>query len=669
MEPRGARAEGIAISRESGHSAIARPRYRADIDGLRAVAVFLVVLFHAGFQATPGGYVGVDVFYVISGYLITSLLLRELQEQGKVQLLDFWARRMRRILPAGVLVLFASMIGAVIFLPIGVQGQAAREMPAAALYFINWRLAERAVDYFAGNAQSSLFLQYWSLAIEEQFYAAWPLIVSLAWFAGLRFFSRFTSAQVLLWTAIAITLTSFVTCLYLTSYNQPYAYFGTFSRAWQLGVGAIISLMPLLSIGVLARRALALGGVFSIVLAAILFTHETPYPGFAALWPTIGTAAVILAGRGEEAGGLVESALKIPAVVHIGKWSYSWYLWHWPVLFIGTAYSVESGWLVFLVLLSLLFAILTYYLVEQPTRYWRGITRAPGISVSLGLFLSVGAAGFAVIAQASFAKPMIYLSTGESLEADAVRDDKADRCLLSYNETDLRPCIYGDVAGPRRALLFGDSHAASWLPALEIAAKENGWKLLVRTKASCASMNVTLLSKRLNRPYSECSNWRDEVLSEVKEFQPELIFLSNISTPSVIDGNGKHLKGEDLSRTLLEGEKSLVAQLTASTNAKVVLIRDVPGSAQNIVDCLLENPLNEDACVWAKKPKAYPRGTYGDDNRVVLMDLTNDICPSETCSAVLGEHIVMRDRHHLSASFARTLASKFEPLFRANDPE
>jgi len=185
--------------------------------------------------------------------------------------MDFWARRMRRILPAGVLVLCASLVGAAILLPPALESRAAKELPAAALYFINWRLADKAVDYFADNAEPSLFLQYWSLAIEEQFYAVWPLIVILISIVAVRFFRNTALARVLMWTAIAITLMSFGTCLYLTGHNQPYAFFGTFSRAWQLGIGATIGLLPLVSINVYARRWMALAGIVAIVFAAVLF--------------------------------------------------------------------------------------------------------------------------------------------------------------------------------------------------------------------------------------------------------------------------------------------------------------------------------------------------------------------------------------------------------------
>ena len=284
------------------------------------------------------------MFYVISGYLITSLLVQEWEERGTIRLLNFWGRRMRRILPAGVLVLCASLVGAAILLPSTLASRAAHDLPAAALYYINWHLADQAVDYFA-STEPSVYLQYWSLAIEEQFYAVWPLIVLLTAMTAARFFRSNASARVyVLWTGIAIGALSFGVCLYLTSQDQPFAFFGTFSRAWQLGLGAAIGLMPLIPINELASRMLAVAGLAAIVLAALVFTSATPYPGIAAVLPTTGAAAIILAGRRGDIGGAVGGALRSPALVRLGKWSYSWYLWHWPILFFGSILlSPESG--------------------------------------------------------------------------------------------------------------------------------------------------------------------------------------------------------------------------------------------------------------------------------------------------------------------------------------
>ena len=660
----------ITIDQRQQGSASLRLRYRAEIDGLRAVAVSLVVLFHAGFGGTPGGYVGVDVFYVISGYLITSLLMRELDARGTIRLLDFWGRRMRRILPAGVLVLCVSLIGATALLPPLRASDAAHDLPAAALYVINWRLADKAVDYFAAETEPSVYLQYWSLAIEEQFYAVWPLLVLGVALLAFRFSRKPAPAQrVVLWTAIVISLISFAVCLALTRENQPYAFFGTFSRAWQLGLGAIIGLAPHVTMGSRLRRTLALLGLSAILAAGLLFTRETPYPGFAALLPTVGTAAIIFAVREQDLGGAIGAGLRSSPLVHVGKWSYSWYLWHWPVLVLGTAVlgaptPIALG---LLVLASLLLACLTYYTVEQPARFWPYLTSSPGRSVAAGLALSLGAAGLALLAQATFAKPTIILSTGTRLNAEAVRDDKTKDCLLSHAETSTdEDCTFGDPSNSKQAVLFGDSHAAALLPAIKRAAETAGWTLLVRTKASCPSIDVATWSVQLNRAYEECSAWRAAVLAELARLDPEVIVLANM--PSV-PGLDKTQSGASPHETLLKGETSLVDGLLKTTRARIVLVKDVPQSPRDPVTCLAGSPGNEAACAWPRrKAAAYPRATYDGNKRVTVLDLNDAVCPQGTCGAVQNGLVVMRDSHHLTASFAATLAPRFEALLRAQSP-
>jgi len=606
------------------------------------------------------------VFYVISGYLITSLLVQEWEERGTIRLLNFWGRRMRRILPAGVLVLCASLVGAAILLPSTLASRAAHDLPAAALYYINWHLADQAVDYFA-STEPSVYLQYWSLAIEEQFYAVWPLIVLLTAMTAARFFRSNASARVyVLWTGIAISALSFGVCLYLTSQDQPFAFFGTFSRAWQLGLGAAIGLMPLIPINELASRLLAVAGLAAIVLAALVFTSATPYPGIAAVLPTTGAAAIILAGRRGDIGGAVGGALRSPALVRLGKWSYSWYLWHWPILFFGSILLARSPVAVaFLILLSLLLACLTYYLIEQPVRFSPSLVQSPRASVMVGLALSLGTAGFAVLAQMTFAKPVIYLSTGERLSAEAVRKDKTEECLLGHHETEQEGCIFGDLPGSRRVVLFGDSHAAALLPAVKLAAKKSGWTLLVLTKASCPSINVSIWNEGLRRRYVECDTWRTDALSELVKFDPNLIFLANSSASNPVDINGRRLKGKEARHAVLDGEMSLVDQLLDRTRAAVVLVRDVPRLPDDPVTCLVENPLHESSCSWTKSQTNYPRGRYERYSKVKVLDLNSHICPEDTCKAVLNGQVVRRDKHHLTASFAATLAPYFQDLLRA----
>jgi peptidoglycan/LPS O-acetylase OafA/YrhL len=570
---------------------------------------------------------------------------------------------MRRIMPAAVLVLCATLTSAVILLPTATANLAAREMPPAALYFINWRLASKAVDYFGADTTPNLYLQYWSLAIEEQFYAFWPLILLLV-----AAVSGKTQVRTrILWTCVAISLISFAVCFWLTDKNQPYAFFGTVSRAWQLCVGALIAVLPTLRMTRFARRALVMFGLFAILTAASLFTHDTIYPGIAALLPTAGAAAIILAGRDEPLQGTEAALLCSVPLVHLGKWSYSWYLWHWPVLVLGSVGipTITPIGLALLVLLSLLFACCTYYFIEQPVRLSPLLAQSPRRSIAGGLSLSLGAAGLSLLTAVTFAKPTIYLSTGERLNAEVIRNDKADKCMLSHDEARSSPCILGEPSSSRQLVLFGDSHAIALMPAIALAAKKRGWELLVHSKAACPSIEVPLWNKTLKRRYWECESWRSEVLSELGDLNAELILLANSSSAGALKADGSRLTGNKAQEAMREGEMTLVRQLLGSTSAKVVLIQDVPKLPENPIACLIKRPMKEHSCSWSGRKSRYPRGSYEGASKVTVMDVNEKICPSGICKAVFLGHVVWRDEDHLTASFASTLAPQFEALLYA----
>ncbi|MFD0985833.1 acyltransferase family protein [Methyloligella solikamskensis] len=647
--------------------------YRSDIDGLRAIAVVLVVLFHAGFPVTPGGFVGVDVFFVISGYLITGLLVREIALTGRIGLRDFWARRMRRILPAAVLVLCVSLIAAALFLPALQASRAAKEMPAAALYFINWRFADRATDYFASDQAPSIFLHYWSLAIEEQFYLVWPLILGFALIAGRRLLGG-GDTRAILTATITVSVLSFALCLILTADNQPLAFFGTHTRAWQLCVGGVVALIAFGSLATGVRNLLAACGIASILAAAFFLDEASRYPGLFALLPTFGAASIILSGRNVDApaghaGGWVGRSLSHPLLAGIGRRSYSWYLWHWPVLVIGEAIipHISAVGICFLILISLALAFATYAIVEQPARYWPVLTGSVSLSLIFGAVLSVGAAAFGLVGESTFARQFILLNDGRKIAVESVFDDRSqlkhDNCLLSHDAVYSSACVYGNTDGERVAVIFGDSHAAAWFPAVDAAAKRAGWKLVVRTKASCASIEAPTYYKKLNRPYHECHAWRERTIREIIEMDPELIFLANMSGPPVLDSSFRLLRGRDALKVRRAGEDALNGRLLSSTNANIRILRDVPSRKGDLPVCLLAHPGDEEACIWEKKAGRYPELKYGKTPRIQVIDLTDAICPARKCHPVVGGRLILWDSHHLTKSFAETLSEHFDPLF------
>jgi len=641
-------------------------RYRPEVDGLRAIAVIFVILFHAGFPFAPGGFVGVDVFFVISGFLITSLLAQELQETGTIRLMGFWARRARRILPAAILVLFVSLALAAPVLEPLQRVTALRDFAAAAVYILNWTLARRATDYFDIQTDPSLYLHYWSLSIEEQFYVVWPLLILAAVYVA----SKSRRPPRLAALCIAITAASLIFCIYLSSRNQPLAFFSTFSRAWELSLGATVALLKLPHLSARIRQGLCAAGLLAILAAGVVFTESMTFPGAAALLPTVGTALILAGGRDTPIGGPLEKALGSTVPVYLGKRSYSWYLWHWPVLLIGSAvFGSNPLRVTALVIASLLLAALTYRFVEQPLRFAPYFTRNALASVVAGVAVSLGAAGFALLAQKTFARPVILLSTGQTLDYREIGDDRPpiyeDGCQLRQTTTDYGPCIYGDPNGKKRIVLFGDSHAAAWFPALEKAAADARWQLLVRTKGACPSIAVPIWGVALRRPYHECAEWREKVLKELTASKPDIVVLTNASGQAVTTQSGALLKPDDKESAQLSGELEVVRRLLQS-GTSVVLLRDVPTMPVDPRKCLLANPGHEEKCTWPKRKTRFPRGLY-DDPRVHILDLTDAICPGAVCQLVRDEMIVMRDRAHMTASFPLSLAPLFKPLFEGKD--
>ncbi|MCW2853067.1 MAG: acyltransferase, partial [Nocardioides sp.] len=272
-----------------------RAGFRPDIEGLRAVAVLSVLIYHAGLAWVPGGYVGVDVFFVISGFLITSLMVREVERTGRLGLTGFWARRARRLLPASTLVLVFSAVVAFAVLPVNTRRDFGGDIVAAAGYVVNWRLGLRAVDYLAENVGASPVQHYWSLAVEEQFYVVWPLLIA----AMVTMFRTRWRPALLVGIAV-ITLASFVFTLSYAAEQPGLAFFVSTTRIWELGVGALLALalpalvrLPAAALGVLGWAGLAL-----VAYAALVLDETTRWPGTATLLPVLGTAAAILAGGG-----------------------------------------------------------------------------------------------------------------------------------------------------------------------------------------------------------------------------------------------------------------------------------------------------------------------------------------------------------------------------------
>jgi peptidoglycan/LPS O-acetylase OafA/YrhL len=657
--------------------------FRPDVEGLRAVAIIAVLVCHAGVPFLAGGYVGVDVFFVISGFLITKLLVGEMETRGKVSLRGFYARRAKRLLPLSALLLAAvGVLSIVIFSPLRAT-EVSGGIVASALYVANWHFAAQSVDYFAQGLEPSPVLHLWSLAIEEQFYLVWPTVmIAATWFARRRGGSV---RPVLRVTVVLVFAASLAYGIRYTDQTPAAAYFSTFARAWELALGAGLALLGTVKMPRRAAAAIGWVGLAAIVYATFAYTATTQFPGIAALIPCLGAAALIFAGSSVFAKPAWAPAwvLSLAPVRHIGRVSYSWYLWHWPFLVFAAAIwgplSVAAGLAV--VAVSWVPAYASHLLIEDPVRRARSLSRLPNRALVLGAACT-GIAVFSGILVSDI-QPTFHTASASEVKgaaalpeqpepqqtASAVRPNplraRADRskvfydgCLVGIEGTNSNRCLYGDPHGKRTVVLFGDSHAMQYFPPLEALAEEKGWRLVALTKAECTPGEVEIRSMVADREYSQCDEWRESALERIETGSENTIVVMSGDTAYTAYGpDGEELSGNANADALQEGYEKTLRRIQAA-GPKTVIIRDTPASSADVPSCVSEDLQHLESCAF-KQPREWTRDF---DERAAaavphthLIDLTAEICPSELCRAVIGNALVYRDKSHLTATFARTL--------------
>ncbi len=666
--------------------------FRPDVEGLRAVAILAVLACHAGIPFLAGGYVGVDVFFVISGYLITRLLLGEMQRDNRISLRGFYARRAKRLLPLSALLLATvGVLSIIIFSPVR-AAEVSGDIIAAAVYAANWHFAAQSVDYFAQGLEPSPVLHLWSLAIEEQFYVVWPgLMLAVTWWRR----RRGKSVRGVLWATVVVIIgASFVYGLQLTDQKPAFAYFSTFGRAWELGLGAALALLGTVKMPRVAAAMLGWVGVGAIVYGCLAFGETTPFPGTSALAPTLGAAALILAGAAlpATARGGAGFLLSRAPMRHIGRVSYSWYLWHWPLLIFAAAIwgplSVAAG--IAVVAVSWLPAVVSHILLEDPVRRAPALSRLPNRALLLGA-TCMGVAILAGIAVREFQPTLHTAPISEvrgaaalpdqptpQLVAKAVRPNplraSADRsrvfydgCLVGIEGTNSNKCLYGDPHGRKTVVLFGDSHAMQYFPPLERLAEKFHWRLVALTKAECTPAEVEIRSMVADREYSQCDVWRQGALKRIETGDKNTtVVLSSDTAYTAYGKNGEQLSGKENADALEAGYRKTLDRINAA-GPQTVVIRDTPASSQDVPSCVSEDLTDLENCAFPE-PREWTRDF---DERAAkatpgthLIDLTAEICPSRLCRAVIGNALVYRDKSHLTATFARTLSPWIETGLR-----
>jgi peptidoglycan/LPS O-acetylase OafA/YrhL len=675
-------------------------QFRPEIEGLRALAVILVVAFHAGVPRVTGGYIGVDVFYVISGFLITGLLVDELERTGSISLRDFYARRVRRLLPMAMLVLIAVAIGMQFFTPPVFRPTVRFDALSAAFYYSNWQFALESVNYLTlGGAQNPV-LHYWSLSVEEQFYIAWPLLLVLAVRLRIRH-ARCSSVRLRCGLVIGgIGAASLAYSLVETASQPAVAYFETTTRVWEFAAGGALALAtPLLRRAprIAAAPAGAIG-LAALAAAAVTDGPTTEFPGTAALVPVAGAALVIAAGVIAGTVG-VGALLSLGPLRYIGKISYAWYLWHWPCLvFARTARWAPPdgriGWIAttVAVAISLALAIVTHALVEVPARRarWFAIDRRRVV------LLAGSATAAAVLALAVAGGPLVLPGGDVSLigEADASSAIPAATtpldaegstaygamhgCHVGYGATaPAAHCVFGDEKATRTVILIGDSHAAQWFPALERVAQHERFRLIAWTKSGCPfAPGVHVYLAAIGRDYTECTRWSNSVAVALRSMpRSSLIILGRTSTylPQVLAADGDQVSARVASRLWGAGIAAGVADLRHVAD-RVVLLRDTPHAPFDVPACIswdlsrssrcdfaqTRDGHSDDAEYAAERAAGVPRAAYADPARAV--------CSAATCDATVDGVITYRDDNHLTAAYASSLWRRFAHVLSVSRP-
>lgn len=648
--------------------------FRPDIQGLRALAVGGVVAYHFGLTALPGGFAGVDIFFVISGWLITTHLMGEITETGRLDLWRFYARRARRLLPAALFVILATLGAGYFILAPQEQALYSRGAMFASAYAINLWLLRWSFDYFAADALSNPFIHFWSLSVEEQFYLVWPaLLVFAAWLhPGKRM-------------AVAVIgvagLASFAACLWLTSLSPAWAFYFSPLRAWEFAAGGLATLAPaaLRQQRPWLRSAQGWLGLALIATAYLSLSEDLPFPGWYAVLPVAGTVLVLLGGVGKEPEPasptgwqalMPASLLSLPPLQWVGALSYSLYLWHWPVIVyaqmlvpdLGVAQRLGCG------ALALALSFLTYHLIENPGRRFGWLTVGARALVPALALTGVGVA--AAYTNAHLATRNIdpaQRGIEQAAEQPSIARAVDKNCLLDFHTVKPKPCTFGAADAAHTIVLFGDSHADHWSTPLVEAARRNDTKVVTYLKSSCRASRLPTFNTVLKRDYTECDAWREQAIADIIRRKPRLVVISEFSIGNLT----RDMPAAGRKAETARWQAGLRSTLQAFSQAGVetAVIRDTPIGDSFADSCVARALWWREAPARCDTPRAQAANdTTAAQERAVVesvpdtlyVDLTDRFCGPTECHVFIGGKLAFRDRHHLATAFAETLEGPLE---------
>ncbi|WP_209323625.1 acyltransferase family protein [Brevibacterium renqingii] len=690
---------------ENSPQATAAPKtsgFRADIQGLRALAVGIVLLYHLWPDRFHGGFAGVDVFFVISGFLITSHLINK-PPRSWGDIARFWARRIRRLLPASLLVLFVVGIGTFLAAPQSMWADTGRQIVSAALYVVNWDFAISSVDYLAADNAPSPVQHFWSLSVEEQFYFVWPMIIGLAFLIATKV-GR--SKRVVGFTILGVFLASFVFSVWYTAAEPAMAYFVTPTRMWELATGGLVAVFVIYVRPQRLPFSSLLGwiGLAGIVMGTFLIRADMPFPGYIALVPVASTALVILAdSRGRRS---VLPLLSLRPVRFLGDISYSVYLWHWPLIVLVPYFSEKLGASeslgvldnIAIILVSILAAWASTTWVENrfrkasllgsSQRTFAFAALAMALVAALGLSQMVVAnkiveqnedrlqsalddpdscLGAAILLPGAKDNPNCEGMDSLQMEPAAAKNDKskayADGCWASAPYRKKPECTYGD--GSKHVALVGNSHAGHWLPTLERLADKNDWTITTFLASNCS---ISTLPQQLSTQGETkgCQDYSDWVVDRTTQGGFDAVITSERqSTP--LQGMG----WDETEKKAPEGHRDIL-QSWIDAKLDVVVVRDTPypgGEDISVPDCVAKHEDELEECSGTPEswhwmdPLAASARTF-DSKRMSIVYPQDWFCPDGRCEPVIGGVITYFDTAHITATYAKTLAPQFDASLR-----
>jgi peptidoglycan/LPS O-acetylase OafA/YrhL len=674
--------------------------FRPDVQGLRAVAVGLVLLYHFGFLNTTGGYVGVDVFFVISGFVIGGLIFREVERSGKVSMRTFYARRARRILPASTLTIAATVTATVmIFGWIGTY-DVAHDALASALFVANYHFAHQQTYYFAVTASPSPLLHFWSLAVEEQFYFIFPsLIVGIVYVTKRR--GRAATVPVI----SAIVVASFIWSVIETRTEYVSAYYSLGTRAWELGVGVLIAALAPKVRHPVTSWALPWVGAVMIVVSAWTFTDTQNYPGWIASIPVLGAALVIIGGSTASPARGITRLLSTRVSVSVGDMSYSLYLWHFPIIALATRYyggTLTVGQRLGLFVLAIVVSAVSFTLVEQPIRNAKSLRLRPRRSLAVGAVCVAAAVSFALIpitkittgaATVVEGHPALKQLTGQLNAALGLRHlpsatdpalaldlplsdfgipNMIQTCNPPTYSTTVRLCVYGDVKARRTVLLYGNSQAQMWAPAISRIGQQLGFRMIAIAKPACGTFVDPGYLGPTFTVSPICKQFVAWSIKRINQIHPNLVLIATTTgkilrpgaDPNVLLPNGRLpvTSMEDASPTRVARDFQAFKKAIVPSGAKIVLMGDVPVANPALMrgltatGCLIQNSANIRRC-WVNEP------TFQNDEwhramlaasattKVPLIDVRQLACSNYVCPPVVNRLLVHFDALHMTSQY------------------